>query len=39
MLKLIRRFIGFIRILFEMDVNDTDKNYSKYSREYSSYKA
>lgn len=36
MLKLL---IRFIRILFEVDADDTDKNYSKYSRGYSNYKA
>jgi hypothetical protein len=36
MLKILVRFI---RILFEMDANDRDRNYSKYSRGYGSYKA
>ena len=36
---MLKTFIKIIRILFEMDDNDADRNYSKYSRGYSSYKA
>lgn len=39
MLKLVGVIVGFIRILFDMDVSDTDRNYSKYSKRYGSYKA
>lgn len=34
-----KMLIKFIRIIFDMDASDIERNYSKYSRGYGSYKA
>lgn len=36
---MLEKLIKFIRIIFDMDASDADKNYSKYSRRYNSYKS
>lgn len=36
---MVRKFIKLFRLLFDMDSNDVDRNYSKYSPKYNSYKA